>query len=59
MMHKIELFLFVLSIIYILGFVFGLILRLFEREPEPISLPKWEKLTHYLALTYIITYLLT
>jgi len=58
MLQEIKLFLFVLSIIYILRFVVELVIRLFQENPDPITLPKWEQFAHYVALSYIITYIL-
>ena len=58
MSQEIRLFFFVLSIIYILRFVLELVIRIFQENPDTISLPKWEQFTHYMALSYIITYFL-
>ena len=58
-MQQIKLFLFVLSIIYTLRFIAELGIRLFQEDPEAISLTKLEQFYQYVALSYIITYLLT
>ena len=58
-MQQIKLFLFVLSIIYTLRFIVELVLRLFQDNPDPISINKIEQYTQYFALSYIITFLLT
>jgi hypothetical protein len=57
--QQISLFFFVLSIIYTLRFVVELVIRLVQDEPEPLVLNKYEQFAHYVALSYIITYLLT
>lgn len=58
MLQELRLFFFVLSIIYILRFIVELVIRLFQQDPESMSLPKWEQFAHYVALSYIITYIL-
>jgi hypothetical protein len=58
MLLEFKLFLFVLSIIYILRFIVELTIRLFQENPDSISLSKIEQLAHYVALSYIITYIL-
>ena len=50
-------FLFVLSCVYILKIIIEFIVRLFLTDAEPIKISKWEALAHYMALSYIITYL--
>jgi hypothetical protein len=59
MLQQIKLFLFVLSIIYNLKFVIGLVIRLFQDNPEPIVLSKLEQFYQFVALSYIITFILT
>jgi hypothetical protein len=56
---QIKLFLFVLSIIYTLRFVFELVVRLFQDNPESMKLTKLEQFYQFVGLSYIITYLLT
>jgi Na+-driven multidrug efflux pump len=55
---QIKLFLFVLSIIYILRFIVELAIRLFQDNPDALTLSKTEQFLHYVALSYIITYIL-
>jgi len=59
MLQQIKLFLFVLSIIYTLRFVVELVIRLFQDNPEPIQLSKLEQFYQFVALSYIITFILT
>ena len=59
MLQQIKLFLFVLSIIYTLRFVVELVIRLFQDNPEPIQLSKLEQFYQFIALSYIITFILT
>jgi hypothetical protein len=56
---QIKLFLFVLSIIYTLRFVFELVVRLFQDNPDAMKLTKLEQFYQFVGLSYIITYLLT
>jgi hypothetical protein len=58
MLQEIKLFLFVLSIIYTLRFIIELAIRLFQENPDPLTLSKVEQIAHYVALSYIITYIL-
>jgi hypothetical protein len=58
-MQQIKLFLFVLSIIYTLRFVVELVIRLFQDDPDPLVISKIEQFSHYVALSFIITYILT
>jgi hypothetical protein len=59
MLQQIKLFLFVLSIIYTLRFVVELVIRLFQDNPDPIQLSKLEQFYQFVALSYIITFILT
>ena len=58
-MQQIKLFLFVLSMIYTLRFIVELVIRLFQDNPDSISIKKYEQYIQYFTLSYIITYLLT
>jgi hypothetical protein len=58
MKEEIELFIFVLCILYILQFVVEFVLRLTEEEPKPLTLSKLEQLSYLASLSYIITYFL-
>jgi len=57
-MLQVKLFFFVLSIIYILRFMVELVIRITQDNAEPISLSKYEQYFYYVALSYIITYIL-
>jgi len=58
MKEEIELFFFVLSILYSLHFVVEFVLRLTQEDPEPMKLTKLELLSQLVSLSYIITYIL-
>jgi hypothetical protein len=58
MLQQIKLFLFVLSIIYNLKFIIELAIRLFQDNPEPMVLSKLEQFYQFVALSYIITFIL-
>jgi hypothetical protein len=57
-MTEIKIFLFVLSIIYSLKFVFQFVLKLTQETPEPIEVNKVEQTLLYFAVSYIITFFL-
>jgi len=59
MLQQIKIFLFVLSIIYTLRFIVELVIRLFQDNPDPIQLSKLEQFYQFVALSYIITFILT
>lgn len=58
MMEQIKLFLFVLSLIYTLRFVFEFVFKLTQENPEPLVIKEIEKVFLYLTSAYIITYFL-
>lgn len=58
MMEQIKLFLFVLSLIYTLRFVFEFVLKLLQENPEPLVIKEIEKTFLYFTSAYIITYIL-
>lgn len=59
MQNKIELFLLILSSVYIIRFIIDFLLQLREENPKTIQLTKTERILMYLSITYIITYILT
>lgn len=56
-MIEIKLFMFILSILFVLknGLVFGM--KLFQQEPEPMKLTKVELVLIYLSTSYFLTYI--
>lgn len=58
-LQQIKLFLFVLSIIYTFRFILELLIKLFQDNPDRLNLTKLEQFYQCLALSYIITYILT
>jgi hypothetical protein len=52
------LFLFVLSILYVINSVIRIVRLVFSDEPKTIAYGTWEKISNYFFLTYLITYLL-
>jgi hypothetical protein len=59
MMEEIKLFLFVLSIIYSLRIAVEFGMKLTQDNPEPMTLSKLEQFYQFIALSYIITFILT
>lgn len=55
MIQKVELFLFVLSLVFCFKFIFEFITALREEDPEPISVSNTERVFLYLAVAYILT----
>ncbi len=58
MMEQIKIFLFVLSIIYTLRFIFEFVFKLTQENPEPLVVKETEKVFLYFSSAYIITYFL-
>jgi hypothetical protein len=58
-MQQFKLFLFILTVIYLSKFVIEFIIKLFQENPEPMSLTKIEQIIQLVSLSYIITYILT
>jgi hypothetical protein len=58
MMEQIKIFLFVLSLIYTLRFIFEFIFKLIQENPEPLVIKEIEKIFLHFSLAYIITYFL-
>jgi hypothetical protein len=59
MINNIELYILILSIVFILKFVFEFVVKLFVTSAEPLSINKYEKVILYFAISYIITYIIT
>jgi hypothetical protein len=59
MLQRIELFVFVLSIIYSLKHIVQIIIETSKDDPTPLSIGKVEKVLLYLAMSYIITSIIT
>jgi hypothetical protein len=53
-----SLFLFVLSILFIVNQTLGVIKNILSDEPKKISYVFWEKISNYLFLSYFITYII-
>lgn len=58
MEQQIKTYLFVLSLIYSLRFVFELIMKLRDENPEKMEISKTDKIILYFTSAYIITYFL-
>lgn len=58
MINQIELYLFVLSCIFVLRFVIEFLLQLREENPKAITPTITEKVFLYLTISYIITFFL-
>lgn len=58
MENQIKQFILVLSILYLIPFVTNLVLRLKEENPKPIKIDTPNKIFLYLAIAYIITFIL-
>ena len=58
MIGNIELFVFVLSVVFILRFVGEFVVKLIQTTPDPLEINKYEKVILYIAVSYIITYII-
>jgi len=59
MINNIELYILVLSIVFVLRFISEFIIKLFITSAEPLSINKYEKVILYFVISYIITYIIT
>jgi len=59
MINKIEIFLCVLSAVFIGKYILEIIIKLILSDSKPMVINKYEKVSLYLAVSYIITYILT
>lgn len=51
-------FLLVLSVVYVVRFVAQFVIELIQDNPQPLELTKTETMFMYMAISYIITYIL-
>ena len=58
-MYQIKVFLFVISILFSMRLIAEFTIKLFQDNPEPLVLSKIEQVLIYLAVSYIITFILT
>jgi hypothetical protein len=58
MKEEIELFLFVLSVLYTATSIMDFVLKLFQDNPEPIKTSRLDGTLLYIAVSYVITYFL-
>ncbi len=58
MIEQIKLFLFILSLVFTLRFVIEFIVKLFQEEPQPMEVNSVKEVFIYLAISYIITYII-
>ena len=59
MINKIEIFLLVLSCVFLLKFVIEFLIQLKEENPKTITISNIERILFHLTISYIITYFLT
>ncbi len=58
-LEKFELFLFVLSFVFSSKFLFQFISMLRQNDPDPMKITKTNQVLLYLAVSYIITVIIT
>jgi hypothetical protein len=58
-MYQVKIFLFVISILFSIRLIAEFTIKLFQDNPEPLVLSKIEQVLIYLAVSYIITFILT
>ena len=57
-MEQIKLFLFVLSVVYLIRIVGEFVMKLTQDNPQPMTLSKVENISLLLSISYIITFIL-
>jgi magnesium-transporting ATPase (P-type) len=58
MMKQFNIFVLVLSIIFMIKLIIQFSSKLFQENPEPMKISKIEETLIYFAISYIITYIL-
>ena len=58
-MYQVKIFLFVISILFSIRLIAEFTIKLFQDNPEPLVLSKIEQVLIYLAVSYIIKFILT
>jgi len=58
MIKQIEIFLLVLSLVYLLRFAIEFLLKLRDENPKPIEIAKVNQVFIYLAISYVITFII-
>jgi hypothetical protein len=56
-MIEVKLFVFILSILFIIKNAVVLGMKLFQQEPQPMTLTRVETILMYLSISYFITYI--
>jgi heme/copper-type cytochrome/quinol oxidase subunit 2 len=58
MMQQISMYFLVLSVIFLLRYVFAFLIRFKDEDPKPMEVNKISEVLLYLASAYVITYLI-
>ena len=58
MINNIELFILILSVVFILRFIGEFVVKLLQTSPNPLEINKYERVCLYIAVSYIITYII-
>jgi hypothetical protein len=53
-----SLFIFVVSILFVLNQIFRIVKNVLSDEPQKVFYGVWEKISNYFFLSYLITYLI-
>ena len=53
------LFVFVLSCIFVLNQILGIVVSIFSDEPKQINYTGWDKISNYFFISYLVTYVIT
>lgn len=59
MINQIQIFLLVLSVVFLLKFAIEFLLKLRDDNPKPIEITKVNQVFIYLAISYVITFIIT
>jgi hypothetical protein len=58
MMTNVLIYFSVLSLIYLLRFIFEFLIKLFSEEPSVMKISKYDEVFLYLSISYLITFII-
>lgn len=58
MIEELKIFLLVISSLFVITNLFNFIIKLFDEEPKPLKIDKYNQILLYLTISYIITFII-
>jgi len=58
MMTNVLIYFSILSLIYLLRFIFEFLIKLFSEEPSVMKISKYDEVFLYLSISYLITFII-